>query len=391
LTAFFDWVLRSRHIAGLAIAPAVGVLGAGVASVLYARLLGPAGRGELAWLVHVGYLFGLAVSPGYDRAWMLRPRNERFSLRILWNRWSLVAVLSSSVLAAWRHGWWGASLAVAMVLGNALFRFIRADDVRLAKSRRVVVWTTVSAAVLLGGSIYQFAAGVDLLFLAVLVYTLSVGVPALAAVALWSKTTPSTPVPDDSRPSLTGQERRLAYAALSQAGMLRLDRILLPLLASSYSLGIYVAAVTIAEVLAWPGNALSDSLARSDSPQPNERITGIRFFLVMITLTVPVAAIGWVAVPIVFGEAFRPASPLVPALAFGTCLLSTARYLGNRFIAENPGNSNWVVRSDVIGLLVSIVAGVPLMYQFGAWGAAAASITAYAAALATLVLSGRED
>jgi O-antigen/teichoic acid export membrane protein len=188
---------------------------------------------------------------------------------------------------------------------------------------------------------------------------------------------------------LLGEATRFGLRAwaggLAQLLNARVDQVLLGLIASEATLGVYAVAVNASEVLfyvpAAAGAALLPVVAGSAEEVRAEQT--LRVFRAVALVTLVAAAVAALAgpllIPLAFGEAYRssvtPFLLLVPsALGFS----ANAVFSNALLAASAPGLSS-------LGPLVSLVVGIALdLLLIGRWGAEGAA----AAATAALFLGG---
>lgn len=160
--------------------------------------------------------------------------------------------------------------------------------------------------------------------------------------------------------------------------ILRLDQVLLAPLAGAQELGWYAVAVSIAEVPAFGLLAVRDVIfpAAADRGDPSLVARAARIALL---ITLPVCAFGIVlapfAVPLVFGEDFRPAVDMTQVLLVAAIPSGLALVLsGGLFSIGRPGLASL---AQATAAAVTIVALFVLVPSLGGLGAALASLAAY--------------
>jgi O-antigen/teichoic acid export membrane protein len=171
--------------------------------------------------------------------------------------------------------------------------------------------------------------------------------------------------------------------SVSQLLNARVDQILVGVIASDVTLGLYAVAVNAAEILLFLPAAIAASLlptvAREHDLAKVERT--LRTFrsasLVTLGSMVAAAGLGWVAIPLVFGSDFRdsvqPFMWLLPgALGYGALSIFSNSLLASRA----PGLSS-LGRAAALG--AGLALDLVLIPSFGASGAAAAASAAFLA------------
>ena len=214
--------------------------------------------------------------------------------------------------------------------------------------------------------------------------------------------------------SLTGVEWRVdlpeAIASLAYGAVMCLQNVLIHLhervdvflLAalgvSAFDIGLYAAAVSVVSPLRLIpgalGTVLLPRLAGSlDSDAAEFTAAVVRpTLLVMAATALGLAAVGAVAIPLLFGAAYAPAVTPFLVLLPGVTLVTLSRVLARYFAAI--GNQRPLVFLFTGALLLNVALNLVLIPRFGILGASLASLVSYgceAAAAAALFLaySGR--
>lgn len=160
----------------------------------------------------------------------------------------------------------------------------------------------------------------------------------------------------------------------------RVDILILGLFAGASAVGIYSLAVSASMLVGVIplaiGQALTHGFGTEEDPVPALK-RGVQTALVAgMAVAVVVATAGWVMVPMVFGPSFAPASLLVAVMVPFTALFSAVQvsypYFYNHL--RRPMTVSAVIGTTAIVdiVLVSLVAS-----KYGALGAAASSAVAY--------------
>jgi O-antigen/teichoic acid export membrane protein len=200
---------------------------------------------------------------------------------------------------------------------------------------------------------------------------------------------------DAQRPSRALARRIAAYGLRAQVGgimtllNLRLDFVLLSVLAGPAVLGVYAIASKFAELVKVPGMALTYVLyprysregggrAAADARRMMPRAGAALAFAV-----VPLwFASGWL-IPAVYGTAFHRAVLPARIILLGLVLEGVAGVLtGFLYGIGRPGLNSWAMGA---GLMVTVVLDLLLIPPFGSTGAAAASASAYLVSSLALV------
>ncbi len=170
---------------------------------------------------------------------------------------------------------------------------------------------------------------------------------------------------------------------------LRFDFIIVDLVAGPAALGIYAVASKYAELLRQPSDAVLwvayPRFARGDgaAPRAAARATMRRAGLAVAAAAVPLAALSFVVIPVLFGSAFKPA--VVPACILliglageGVAAVAIAYLYGHGM----PGRASTGVAA---GVVVTIALDLLLIPKMGIAGAAVASTAAYLTTTAACV------
>ena len=163
----------------------------------------------------------------------------------------------------------------------------------------------------------------------------------------------------------------------------RIDQILVGLIASEVALGFYAVAVNGAEILLFLPTAIATSLlpavAREQDMTGAERtLRTFRSGLVLtLTSIVAAGALGWLLIPLVFGPDFRDAVGPFMWLLPGTLGYTALSIFSNSLLASRaPGLSSL---GSAASLGVGVALDLALIPAFGASGAAAAASAAFLA------------
>lgn len=363
------------------------------ASVLIARALGPAGRGEYFVIATIA---ATALSLGHLSV-------EHANL-YLWPRADRKRLLGSSLTVAATAGTLVALLAGLTVLA------LGQDIVPVADS--VLLWVALAAvpgglaALYLNGLLVNggwlwtmnkaalFAAVVQVGAVVVLALTRSLSVSAV--IWIWAV---STVIPVSlqlrhlirtvgvSRPSRHLLGRVIGIGLRYHAGMiafylvLRVDIYMLNATTTAATVGLYSLAVTLAEASFLVTDsiaqaAVSGQLSSEDTHGYTARIMRTNFLLAVLLVGLLVAT-GPVVIPLLFGEPFGPSVAPLVALAPGIVALATQRPLG---VFANQQNRPWLVSGVALAALAAnVLLNLALIPRFGIVGAGVASSLSYVA------------
>lgn len=360
-------------------------------SIVTARALGPAGRGELSLLVVVPTLtatfgtLGLEYS-GYYRLARAASDSERGAII-----YSLGRLLAAATLPL--VGVTYVALAIAIPQAPGYLKLLASSMAVLAAANLIATMLLLAAGRTALYNLSRFI-GPGAYAAVLLWFWLRGGLNVALAFSAWALGTVLTIAMDcyllRVATSFRLRRRRvplLAYglrshvATVSQYGALRIDQLFLGILAPSRDLGLYAVAVSIAEVAWYAPNAVGPALLASrklrgtgEAARATVRAAvGIAAFLGITCVGLYFAA--ELIVRSVFGMAYVPAVAPLRLLLPGIFFLGCARLFLWYFLGTgSPGIAGVC---SAIGFVITIAADVVLIPPFGVKGAAVASTTAY--------------
>ncbi|HEY2778386.1 MAG TPA: polysaccharide biosynthesis C-terminal domain-containing protein [Gaiellaceae bacterium] len=226
------------------------------------------------------------------------------------------------------------------------------------------------------------------------------------ATLAWSRLVRQGFFANVDRPSLELGRQVAAYGIRAQLGTvvsqlnLRLDFILLTVIAGPAVVGVYAVASKFAELVKIVGMSLSYVLYPRFAREAGARaLATVKRLLPQAALAtgacvVPLFALAPILIPAVYGSAFRgaivPAQIILVGLVFeGVGGLLTGYLYG----VGRAGRNSWAMAA---GLAVTLILDLTLIPRYGSTGAAIASALAYSTTTAALValtwrdLTGRE-
>lgn len=376
-----------------------------VTGPLCARLLGPAGRGELAAIQNLFWFVGILAMLGMPEATLYftaRQKNE--GGRILLSATTLVLLVAPLfLLAVYRFvpvllAAQSPSLiktATWFLLGIPLYALCTVPVFALRGANHLVRWNilrlvpTFGWLVLLLG-LRRFAVPtpkmVAIGYLVVLAATI---VPTFMLVR---KGVPGKFKFEPKRwPGLLKYGIPLAGAAIPFTLNVRLDQMIMAAFLPASSLGIYVVAVSwsgaVSPALMAIGTVLFPRVASADSANQGRLLAqGTRISLMIaVLLAIIVSALTPLAIPLLFGKAF--AGSVVP----GVLLVFAAAILGMNIVLEEGlrglGLTASVFWGEAAGLTLTAASLLVLLRPLGILGAAVASIVGYTATAIYLLTS----
>lgn len=333
----------------------VGVAVLSLVNVLItARGLGPAGRGEVAFLTTVGFLTSQFATLGIQQA----------NVNLASRRPALTAALiANSVVLSLALGGLGAGLVAVLAVAVPSFADVTSGRLLALVLAAVPMLVLQAALQQLALAHYQFRE-TNTAWLLVPVTTctvngilalagvLSVGVAAgawvagqaLATIVLWRAL--AMPGHGIRRPDAALGREMLSFGMKAQAGRVlllgnyRLDQWILGPVSGARALGIYSVAVAWAEVLFFLPTALTMVL-RPDLVRAAPEVAGrqaARAFRLTMLMTAALALVLAAAAPLLcgelFGEAFEPAADQVRILAVGAFGIVALKLLGTALTAQ---------------------------------------------------------
>ena len=203
------------------------------------------------------------------------------------------------------------------------------------------------------------------------------------------------------RPDAAVFRGTLGYSVQGQVGKVlqilvyRLDLFLVNGLAGLTAAGLYTAATFLAEGLAHAASALRavvlpEVAAREgDAARNLATRVGRQTLWSMVAASIVLGIVAPVLVPLMFGDAFRPAVPAVWLLLPGIVALSVSRVL---VAAVAGGGWPWAGSvAAAVGLVLTIIFDLVLIPKWGFVGAAAASSIAYGVQCLSVIVLFRKQ
>jgi O-antigen/teichoic acid export membrane protein len=383
--------------AQLLVGKVVGNVGYFVAVLLLAQSLGPAGRGEIAFLIVASLILARLTALGATEATTVfaaqRPQRRAAQL-------STVVVFAA-----------GGSAVGSTLVGGVLLLLDTSGAAAISVAEMgVLVAATVALAVADAG--YAYLLGCDrvrqqalitassswLYVIALLAVLASGGITVLRAAlafaiahlvrATWVLRY-SAGVAGLAAPSVSLLRESLAFGSRAWVGTLarylnfRADQVLMGFIATESTLGIYAVAVNASEVLLYlPSTtalALLPVVSRSDPSLRVELVLRAFRSAALVTLAGIVVAVllGPPLLPLVFGADFEASvTPFLLLLPGALGFVAMAVFSSGLTASSLPGRSSL---GPVVSLVIGIALAVALIPRFGASGAAAAASIAFLA------------
>ena len=283
----------------------------------------------------------------------------------------------------------GIGIAVLQLLGSSFVgvargidRFDLANAYRLIAASGELIGLTVVLA-------FVSSRSADALSVVLIVYLISAG--TLVASVVWQ-------TGFDSRDYFTHLGPGLRYGAKSHAQTLagnfheQVDVFMLAVLLSDPAqIAVYSIAVGVLNRTKLIPLALADALfpeVAARSPEDGAALAaqatrhgmlGVSLFALAVALAAPLL------VPLVFGETYRSAVPVLWILAPGMIMLAIFLLIGRYFMAINRQQVS--VKIQAVALVTNIGLNVMLIPEFGIIGAAIASLISYAMEFLAIVVA----
>jgi O-antigen/teichoic acid export membrane protein len=381
-------------------------VGAGMVFVLVtARSLGPAGRGEIAVAFTIAWATTNVSDLGTStsgRISLLRPNSEItardvLSLTVvlipLQAGLTVVLVLLLSLTSLNLSMGFGVAI-VALSVATMMFNSVTSIVYGLRRYGDVL---TVEATL----ALYQVVLITGLLWANQLTAVSAVGVmavgPALGAIWLAQisgafrrsgtkrcRSSWRTLVVDGLSPMAGGISLFLA---------LRVDRIVLAVVAGTQSLGLFTVALAVPETLRLLPKAVGQVIAdrgRSGIDTVAVARRRMRLFVVGHGLVLAVAAAaGWFLMPVVLGEGFAGARDVLIVVTVAEAVLAV--HLMHQALLVGFGRPKGIGPPQVVGAAVMVVIVLVMIPAWGLQGAAWASLLGYTAMAGTsMIWTNRE-
>lgn len=380
----------SKAAASTAVTSAIAAGVAFIVNVLMARLLGPGARGSVAWVLQGAYFIAPLLALGVDRSTLksslLRGRAPR------WHVWSLgfagfvTAMVFDNLLVA---------AAFLIASGGAFLSIERAHGILKNRLGRYVAIQAASQAWILAASAALFINHVEIVKYWVLVYT----IPAVAMLAVpiaaslrYGFRLPQAPTRRTGSGTVTSQYYLAAskfmpgaFFAISTA---RVERLLLPVLASSAELGLYISVATASEILLWVSQGFSESKVGDHSRAQASRRDVAQIALKSISWYAMVGSVLsvliWFLLIPALGPGFEGTRILVIPLCASSAVWAAYRHVLAAWIGGvGASRSSGLEAGGAVLTTVLAVIGIMLA---GALGAALACVVSYSVMIVVAIL-----
>jgi O-antigen/teichoic acid export membrane protein len=380
---------------GTAGARALGAVG----GLFAARLLGPAGRGELAVIVLLATGTSLLVAAGVQ-VWAAREVARSGGVRVV--RWvvrtqvlvmtlacvglgvvvtAIVFVTGASSALVW--------LGIGVALSNAVQLVLLAMPVGV-RAMGVYAWVVIVAGLVYAGTNAVLLVSGQASTALVLVGMVAGNAVSIVMIVVWTRRAPCGAEPEERGRTAYWEALRFGLPAgmgeVVLFAMFRIDVLLVAAFLPLREVGWYAVATSLAEML-WviPDSVATVVLPTTASDPSASRTTRLLHVALGATFAAGVALslIAPTLTQTLFGADFRPAARAVPFLA----VASLAGTVWKIVIAEVTalGHTRPRLWSAIIGLVVMLVVDLVTIPALGIAGAALGSAIAYAVAASLVV------
>jgi O-antigen/teichoic acid export membrane protein len=391
----------------LTVAQAAVLLAALIVNIAAARAMGPEGRGQLALHLQICYFLSAGLVLGRDQALLVvvhhGPSGPRHVLISRLLRLPVLATIGLSALVAL----WFSPDARTFVAFVASYMLMVGGSLYFRMTRMAAILSNTTWTFALATGICQFfftGAAMVLLFYSYsepILWLAAYGITTALPVFTWHwrqvRTQWQPYTLGNLEPTIRRLGFRLAPSALMEIFLLRLDRLILPAVGTYGDLGIYVVASTFTELTLvflrqyidaripiWTRDSVAGRLARTRILVTTAALTS--------GLSAIVALVSYVCIPVLFGQQYRAAIDLLPALALAAALYGWSRVGAALAAVRRATLQVWLINAS--GAVIGAAAYLLLIPKLGALGAAYGSAIGYGvcAAVAMLcVISHRKE
>ena len=361
-------------------------------AVLSARWLGPSGKGLLTITMQLGTLLGAAILLGLPLSvaahvsrGTIQGRQVLGALVVLIGLGALGSLAVSFAAAghvpsSFRFGVGILPLAVPILGSLSLVTYA---GYAAGDSRSPLIGQVLANAVLASAYLMFWGLSVPADFrLAVGAWLVSYLTGGVACMVLMRRFLSEGPfwIGAGTLRSLFSTGGRAVFGQLASLLNMRLDVLILGLVAGAKPVGIYSVAVSVVLIPQVVPQAIALALTRSfgQNTYPGSSVARVlRLSLVLAVMTgVAMIILAWVAVTPVFGERFASVAALVSVMAIPSAVFGTVA-IGSQYALHNLKRPAY--QSIVVGLTLALdmIVLALLVRPYGAWGAAIASSIAY--------------
>lgn len=366
-----------------------------------ARVLGPSGRGELALGVQLSYLVSFLTASGIDRASPRILSGHPYqsalaaAVRASLPQICVLMILGVSSLAAGitlGPGW-------AAVIGLGLMaaavgvteRCIRAASITSERSAPVEFMSYAFASLSTGGFLVLTLLGLDRPLLWLAAFVCAAMVPVVAVV-LHSVRLEAWQASSDLAAEQRAEVRHNRSGGLAGGIALRGDRIILPPIAGSGELGLYVSVATLSEIALWPvqiGFQVLMPRVHQRRGIARRRLLQASAAAAVLLAISPVGAkaLTRLVVP-VLGPQYAPAEELVLPLLIVTIAYALATIFLASLLANRAAATRWIEPLVVAAWLPGLYLATSAAGAVGAAWSKAAMYVVLSASLGAFAIRG---
>lgn len=376
-----------------------------IANVISARTLGADGRGALAFALQAAFMVSFAVLLGTEKAVAVvmpgapTTRGIPAILSVSWRRAAFTAAVGMAALGLTAAGTDLVAVryiapVAAMALASGLSRALESSAINAHRAAIALAnsgGASVVSLILIAGLALAEVRDPAVWVAAYACGAFLVGISLIHRFGSWSNLDLGSGR-SSTLDRLANTGLRLFPASLASYAAYRSDRLILPVLADTEALGLYVVVVAFTDVVAAPVEALANALLpRWRAAVLNGTFAPRRIVVAAIAYLV-VAAVGSVVagrhliVPI-FGEDYAAGRDLLPLLAFGSALYPLGRLAAVYRLAQ--GYVNLASGADLVGMIAAVAAYFLLIPGLEAQGAALGAVIGYASGIVVLIAGKR--
>lgn len=363
--------------------------GAVLVNIFAARVLDPADRGDLAFGLQIAYFLTVFALMGVQRPYMASREGEfnqeyrNFSHLVLPGAILIIPVtLLVLYFSPLGEKWFvlGIVAVVVYTVLNALSRGVRVGYVVSGNWKRFAFNALGSQVVIVLGSILFLVFEVDSPELWMAVYTISTLPAVLMLIDAHRGKYRGEKLEPEERKILRRKGLVLLPSDFSNTAMMRIDRLLLPILSSSAALGLYVTVATVMEMVSWPIKQWVDASLRKWAKTGEAMVKALNrilikafFFVTVLAAVLGIAA--YAMIYLILPDAYMNATTAIIPLAVGSIIHGLTRVQQGFLVAI--GATARVSIIEIIGTVASVIAFLFLIPPFGMLGAAYGSIIGF--------------
>jgi O-antigen/teichoic acid export membrane protein len=387
-------------------ATSAAMLGIGlVNSVLLARWLGPAGRGEIAAAMLWPYWLMMIFSTGLLRSLIYHVAQPNSHPGSAWSTAMWLGVAQSAIAVA--VGYLALPLLLKRQSPEVLFAsrvylgmipFYMLGQYGLHTLQGLQRFGSVNRLALilplgyLTGTVALHLAGhLRLLDIVIMHFSLHV-ITFLCSLYTLQRCFKLRLTPQrELAGSLLRYGVKISAGELTSTVNLRLDQMILASLFPAVQLGLYTAAVSaaqLAEVLAYAFRmVVTPRVAAQRTAEGRVRMLGMyfrRYWLVSVPYCVALAVALPLAIPLLLGKAYAQSIPVAEILLLGSVLVAARQVLAAG--AQALGDAWLNSKAELVALPVTVITLLVLMPRLGILGAAISSVLAYGTQAAVVLV-----